>query len=64
MRFQYLPKAVVDIGCAVSVPAEGFSTCRRLWWLWGVRFQYLPKAVVAVGCEVSVPAEGCGGCGV
>ena len=28
MRFQYLPKAVMDAGCEVSVPAEGCSGCR------------------------------------
>ena len=28
MRFQYLPKAVVAVGCEVSVPAEGCGGCR------------------------------------
>ena len=28
MRFQYLPKVVVDVGCEVSVPAEGCGGCR------------------------------------
>ena len=28
MRFQYLPKAVVDVGCEVSVLAEGCGGCR------------------------------------